>query len=115
MYFVIIIQMFENVYDELYEYAAFTRYPITSSKNEPRIIRRKCFEHYYAADGLLYYSSVGTNKALKLSSLLDRKWRVVVRTLEEGKRIIDSSHSSPFGRYIDYDMIIVIIIDNYTV
>ena len=38
--------MLENVYDELYEYVAFTRYPITSSKNERRIIRRKCLSTF---------------------------------------------------------------------
>jgi len=35
-------------YDQLYEYAAFRRYPTGSSKNQHRIIRRKCLEHFRA-------------------------------------------------------------------
>ena len=108
LYFVITL-MLENVYDEIYDYAAFKQYPKTSSKNERRIIRRKCVEHYYVTDGLLHYSAVGTSKALKISTLLDRKWKTVVRTCEEGKRIMESCHSSPHSEYINYDHL-----NNYT-
>jgi len=42
-------------YDHLYNYAAFSRYPTSSSKNQRHIIRRKCIEHFGAEDGVLYY------------------------------------------------------------
>ena len=84
-------------YDHLYDYAAFSRYPTGSSKNLRRIIRRKCIEHFRAENGVLYYSavSVGTSKA---ASCPDRAWKVVVRTEEERRRIIESCHSSPHGK-----------------
>ena len=37
-------------------YAAFSRYPTSSSKNNRHIIRRKCIEHFHAEDGVLYYA-----------------------------------------------------------
>ena len=46
----------ELEYHHLYNYAAFIRYPTSSSKNQHRIIRHKCIEHFRAADGVLYYS-----------------------------------------------------------
>ena len=36
----------ELEYDHLYNYAAFRRYPTGSSKNQRRIIRHKCIEHF---------------------------------------------------------------------
>ena len=57
-------------------------------------------EHYYGVDGMLYYSAIGTRKALKNPSLLDNERRVVVRTCEE-ERIIVSCHSSPHGEFIN--------------
>jgi len=46
-------------YDHLYNYAAFSRYPTSSSKNQCRIIQRKCIEHFRTEDGVLYYSACG--------------------------------------------------------
>ena len=99
-------------YDQLYEYAAFHRYPTGSSKNQRRIIRRRCLEHFRAEDGVLYYSSVGSSKVSQLASdSPDRKWKIVVRSEEERRRIMESCHSSPHGRavwsvyyYITYEM-----------
>ncbi len=83
-------------YDQLYNYAAFSQYPPGSSKNQRRIIRRKCIEHFRAEDGLLYYSAVGTTKVS--DSCPDRAWKVVVRTDKERRRIIESCHSSAHGK-----------------
>ena len=49
----------ELEYDHLYNYAAFSRYPTGSSKNQRRIIRHKCIEHFRTEDGVLYYSACG--------------------------------------------------------
>ena len=84
----------ETEYDHLYDYAAFRRYPTGSCKNQRRIIRRKCIEHFRAEGGILYYSAVATSKV----SEQDRNWKVVVRTEGERKRIIESCHSSPHGK-----------------
>ena len=92
--------MFEVLYDQIYEYSAFKRYPLNSSKNERRIIRRKSYEHFFTADGLLHYSAVSTTKALKSANPLDRTWRTVVRSCDEGERVLESCHSSDFGEYI---------------
>ncbi len=43
-------------YDVLYAFVAFKRYPTGSSKNQRRIIRRKCNEHFSVQEGVLYYS-----------------------------------------------------------
>ena len=83
-------------YDQLYDYAAFHQYPTGSSKNQRRIIRRKCLEHFRAEDGVLYYSPVGTSQVSRGSP--DRKWKIVVRTEDERRRIMESCHSSPHGR-----------------
>ena len=48
----------ETEYDHLYDYAAFRRYPTGSCKNQRRIIRRKCIEHFRADGGIVYYSAV---------------------------------------------------------
>ena len=86
-------------YEQLYEYAAFHWYPTGSSKNQRRIIRRRCLEHFQAEDGVLYYSSVGTSKVSQMASdSPDRKWKIVVRSEEERRRIMESCHSSPHGR-----------------
>ena len=58
----------ELEYDHLYDYAAFSRYPTGSSKNQRRIIRRKCIEHFRAEDGVLYYSAVGTTQVSESAS-----------------------------------------------
>ena len=84
----------EMEYDHLYDYAACRRYPTGSCKNQRRIIRRKCIEHFRAEGGILYYSAVATSKV----SEQDRNWKVVVRTEGERKRIIESCHSSPHGK-----------------
>ena len=77
-------------YDQLYEYATFHRYPTGSSKNQRRIIWRRCLEHFRAEDGILYYSSVGTSKVSQLASdSPDRKWKIVVHSEEERRRIMD--------------------------
>ena len=47
----------ELEYDHLYNYTAFSRYPTGSSKNQCRIIRCKCIEHFRVEDGVLYYSA----------------------------------------------------------
>ena len=78
-------------YDQLNEYAAFHRYPTGSSKNQRRIIRRRCLENFRAEDGVLYYSQLASDSP-------DRKWKIVVRSEEERRRIMESCHSSPHGR-----------------
>ncbi|KAI6660697.1 Gag-pol fusion protein [Oopsacas minuta] len=95
--------MFEVLYDQIYEYSAFKRYPLNSSKNERRIIRRKSYEHFFTADGLLHYSAVSTTKALKSANPLDRTWRTVVRSCDEGERVLESCHSSDFGGHFGRD------------
>ena len=55
-------------YDQLYEYVAFHQYPTGSSKNQHRIIRRKCLKHFRAEEGILYYSPIGTSKVSQLAS-----------------------------------------------
>ena len=92
--------MLESTYDQIFEHAAFKRYPLNSSKNERRVIRRRGYEHFYASEGVLYYSAIGTTKGSKSVNPLDRKWRIVVRSCEEGERIIESCHSSNYGEYI---------------
>jgi len=77
--------------DHLYDYAAFGRYPTGSSKNQRRIIQRKCIKHFRAEDGVLYYSAVGTTQA---ASCPDRNWKVMVRMEKERRRIIESCHTS---------------------
>ena len=86
----------EIEYDQLYDYVAFSRYPTGSSKNQRRIIRHKCIEHFRVKDGVLYYSAVGTSKVSKSGSCPDRTWKVVVRTEKERRRIIESCHSNPY-------------------
>lgn len=76
------------------------RYPPGSSKNQRRIIRRKCIEHFRAEDGVLYYSAVSTSKVSKSDSCPDREWKIVVRTEEERRRILESCHSSAHGKYM---------------
>jgi len=49
----------ELEYNHLYNYAAFSRYPTGSSKNQHRIIRRKYIKHFRAEDGVLYYFACG--------------------------------------------------------
>ena len=88
----------EIEYDQLYDYAAFSQYPTGSSKNQRRIIRRKCIKHFRAESGVLYYSAVGTSKVSESAGCLDRAWKVVVRTEKERRRIIESCHSSPHGK-----------------
>ena len=90
----------EIEYDHLYDYAAFSRYPTGSFKNQRRIIRRKFIEHFRAEDGVLYYSAVGTSKVSKSASCPDREWKVVVRMEKERRRIIESCHSSPHSKYV---------------
>ena len=93
------MKLSEIGYDHLYDYAAFSRYPTGFSKNQRRIIRRKCIEHFRAEDGVLYYSA---SKVSKSASCQDRTWKIVVRTEEERRRIIESCHSSPHGKYYDW-------------
>ena len=57
----------------------------------------KCLEHFRVEDGVLYYSAVGASKVSKCACP-DRPWRVVVRTEEEKKRIMQSCHSSAHGK-----------------
>ena len=52
----------EIEYDHLYNYSAYGQYPTGSSKNQRRIIRRKCIEHFRVEDGVLYYSALSTSK-----------------------------------------------------
>ena len=49
---------------------------------------------------MLYYSAVGTSKVSKSASCPDRTWKVAVRTEKERRRIIESCHSSPYGKYM---------------
>ena len=93
------MRLSEIEYDHLYDYAAFSRYPTGFSKNQCHIIRRKCIEHFRAEDGVLYYSA---SKVSKSASCQDRTWKIVVRTEEERRRIIESCHSSPHGKYYDW-------------
>ena len=86
----------ETEYDHLYDYAAYNRYPTGSSKNQRRIIRRKCIEHFRAENGVLYYSAVGTSKAVSYPL---REWVIVIRTEKERTKIFESCHSSPHGMY----------------
>ena len=46
--------MLESTYDQIFEHAAFKRYPLNSSKNERRVIRRRGYEHFYSAEGVIY-------------------------------------------------------------
>ena len=88
------MRLSEIEYDHLYDYAAFSRYPTGFSKNQRRIIRRKCIEHFRAEDGVPYYSA---SKVSKSASCQDRTWKIVVRTEEERRRIIESCHSRMTG------------------
>ena len=47
----------ELEYHHIYNYAAFSHYPTSSSKNQCRIIQRKCIEHFRVEDRVLYYSA----------------------------------------------------------
>ena len=78
-------ELTETEYDHLFDYVAFSRYP-TGSKNQRRIIRRKCNEHFTVKEGLLYYSALGTSKVSELKKTGDysgRDWKVVVRMAKE--------------------------------
>ena len=85
----------EVEYDHLYNYLACGVYPTGSSKNQRRIIHRKCIEHFRVEDDVLYHS---TRKASKTARVADREWRIVVWTEKERIRIIKSCHGSSHGR-----------------
>jgi hypothetical protein len=61
----------EEEYRQVYEFIANHKYPTGFSKNQKRILRRKCQDSFCIRSGLLHY--VGD----------DKKWRQVARSVED--------------------------------
>ena len=69
-------------YDIVYDYLMKAAYPSGCSKNQRRVLRRRCIDHFKVSGGILYYSKTtsGTDK---------RDWRNVVKTVADKKRILE--------------------------
>ena len=82
----------EEEYRHVYDFIGNHSYPTGFSKNEKRILRRKCQEHFCVRNGLLYYAARGKE------TKDDQKWREVARSVEDRERIMQSCHSSDEGK-----------------
>ena len=78
-------------YDIVYDYLMKAAYPSGCSKNQRRVMRRRCIDHFKVSGGILYYSKTtsGTDK---------RDWRIVVKTVADKKRILEACHSNHQGK-----------------
>ena len=52
--------------DEYHDFITHHKYPTGYSKNQRRVIRRKCKEHLTVQDGILMYSTLGSSKVPSL-------------------------------------------------
>ena len=76
----------EEEYRQVYQFIVNHSYPTGFSKNQKRVLRRKCQERFCIRSGLLYYAGE------------DKKWRQVARSVEDRERIMQSCHSSAEGK-----------------
>ena len=60
-------------YDVVYDYLMKAAYPSGCSKNQRRVLRRRCIDHFKVSGGILYYSKT-------TSGTDNRDWRIVVKT-----------------------------------
>lgn len=81
-------------YDAVYDYL---NYPTVFSKNQRRVLRRRCLEHFLVQSGVLYYSNTAKSRA---ETGVDRKWKMVVRSTAEKERVLRSCHSDEHSRCI---------------
>lgn len=77
-------------YEIVYDYLNAGSYPSNWSKNDKRILRRRCANNFKISKGVLYYSTKkgGTRN----------DWRIVVKNDDEKKRIMNACHSNPEGK-----------------
>ena len=61
----------EEEYRQVYDFIANHSYPTGFSKNQKRVLRRKCQERFCVRRGLLYYACD------------DQNWRQVARSVED--------------------------------
>ena len=88
----------EEEYHAIYQYLVFKRYPNGLSKNEKRMLRRRAKEHYRMKNGRLLYSAVGRSRSKAITDKgKSRAWKIVVKTEEERKKILQSCHSGSGG------------------
>ena len=81
----------EEEYRHVYNFLVSHCYPTGFSKNQKRILRRKCQERYCVKSGLLYYGVTRDDDD-------DQQWRQVARSVEDRERIMKSCHSSAEGK-----------------
>ena len=75
----------EQDYEDIFQYLLTRKYRPDCSKNQRRIIRRRAKEHFKLKNGRLFYSSGKTRAG--------SKWRLVIKEMNERKRILASCHS----------------------
>ena len=81
-------------YDAVYDYLNSGTYPTGFSKNQRRVLRRRCLEHFRVQSGIFYYSSTSKSRGA------DRKWKMAVQSTAEKERVLRSCHSDEHGRSI---------------
>ena len=85
-----IIQAMDD-YEAVCDYLQYEKYPNGFSKNQRRVLRRKCLERFKLESGVLYYSS-------QPKTSTERAWRVTVKSRQEAERILQSCHADPHGK-----------------
>ena len=87
----------EKDYEDIFRYLVLKSYPNDASKNQKRILRRRAKEHYKIRSGKLLYSARGKTKALDRGRS-SRDWKIVVKTKEERRKVLESCHSGSGGQ-----------------
>ena len=84
-------------YNAVYDYFNSGTYPTCFSKNQLRVLRRRCLEHFLVQSGVLYYSNTAKSRA---ETGVDRKWKIAVRSTAEKEKVLRSCHSDEHDRSI---------------
>ena len=90
-----------EVYNQVYQFLRYQRYPSGFSKNQKRVLRRKSQENFCVKKGLLYYA-VSRRKRNDGK----REWRQVPRTQQDINRILHSCHDSLEGTCVYFICIV---------
>ncbi len=79
-------------YEIVYNYLYARNYTSSWSKNEKRVLRRRCTNNFKISKGILYYSAEKGTKD---------DWRIVVKNDAEKKqkRIMNACHNNPEGKW----------------
>ena len=87
-------------FNDVYSYLESCTYPEGLSKDAKRKWRRKCKENFKIENGQLYRKKSDRKPMSERQDEQEKKapvWRLCIKTTEEKRRILKSSHSSATG------------------